>query len=281
MSVTHPSRPQSRRSVSRQSTTALLAAVAILALRIGAKAGQNEAQTQERYAAKVEAYNELMKQHRFGAALIVAADARRLQPDDPTSELMVAKATVVALAQMRRLDARLARKVASVDEICGLTAEQTQRLRLAGRGDIKRFCDPGGSTPISGLFGRRSMFAKVLRTTLTAEQIAACKAAAPVSPDGGVIRMVDSVAKKVWIGLGESGGVQPRMLYGVRMNPQAERDAPDPEDRLGDEEIKAIIEISRVLGPHLSEARILDEDVDVPITRGDSIIPQRQIRTPR
>jgi hypothetical protein len=276
-----------RHSASGRCAVAILGVIGAFAPQIGAQAASDEApkpaeavraedQAEQLYAEAVESFNDLMKEKRFEAAVVVGEEAQRLQPDNPTSESMIVKARHAAHSQMQRLDAHLAHQLASVDQICGLTAEQKERLRLAGRGDIKRFCDGANWRPIEALFSRGSMFTKVLRTTLTTEQMAAYQAAARVSPIGNVVvRWVDPLNKKVWIGVGEADGLQPRMLYGVRMKLQAEPDAGSPDRALGEERIKGTIEITRVLEEHLSEARILDEMVDSPISKGDLIIPVR------
>jgi hypothetical protein len=107
----------------------------------------------------------------------------------------------------RQLFQRLWQKVAAVNRACGLTAVQSQKLELAGRGDIHRFFEQaaemrskfeaiqlveGGdqrellkrvfalvqeSRPLrgtfdSGPFGEGSLFAKSLRRMLTPEQAA-------------------------------------------------------------------------------------------------------------
>ncbi len=99
----------------------------------------------------------------------------------------------------RRIEFSLTARVSGVDRICLLTDAQRKKLYLAGRGDIKRFFDRvdahrrkaregaidaatlrvilqevGRGTPNSrpDLFGDESMFAKVLKSTLTADQLA-------------------------------------------------------------------------------------------------------------
>jgi len=99
----------------------------------------------------------------------------------------------------RRSELSLTARVSDVDRICPLTAEQKKKLLLAGRGDIKRFFDrvevtrkkldresldraerqtilqdfPRRRTSSRlDLFGEKSLFAKALKNTLTAEQLA-------------------------------------------------------------------------------------------------------------
>lgn len=105
-----------------------------------------------------------------------------------------------------RLDAQLHRKIFEVDQICGLTHTQWQKLKLAGAGDMKRYFDGVGRaesrfatyleiTAVVGMnewldemrtlhsgcllsrkgdvslfFGNGSLFSNTLRNMLTAEQ---------------------------------------------------------------------------------------------------------------
>jgi hypothetical protein len=209
-------------------------------------------------------------------------------------------------AARTRFGARLASKVASIDRICQLTDAQKQRLELAGRGDIKRFFDRIDSLqpPFqghgvlddkefrewssrlsveaimlrrilkAGVFEDGSLFAKTLKTTLSADQAAAYAAAPPTPLEGSLVRWVDPVAKKVWIGLGEADGVQPRTIYRVHKKPQAQRRPGEPQADRANEWIKGTIEVTRVLEENLCEARIVDEDVANPIAKGDPIAPQ-------
>jgi hypothetical protein len=102
-------------------------------------------------------------------------------------------------AARRRFDSLLTLKIEDVDRTCGMTEDQKKKLRLAGRGDVKRFFDrveekrrkfqnlktdpnkvgeifqeiqPFRQTISSGVFGEGSFFAKTLRNTLTGEQAA-------------------------------------------------------------------------------------------------------------
>jgi hypothetical protein len=126
----------------------------------------------------------------------------------------------------------------------------------------------------AGIFEDGSLFAKTLKTTLTANQAAAYAAAPPTPPEGSLVRWVDPVGKKVWIGLGEADGVQPRTIYGVSKKPRAQGDPGEPQADRVDAVIKGTIEVTRVLEESLSEARIVDEDVGNPIAKGDPVAPQ-------
>jgi hypothetical protein len=111
------------------------------------------------------------------------------------------------------LIASLERQIEAVDLICRLTDTQTRKLRLAGRGDIKRFfdrvealrpkaertqddlqlcgnaCFIGRDTdrpPVAlGLFEQGSLFSKTLKTVLTAGQAAEFDASMLRSQDAG------------------------------------------------------------------------------------------------
>jgi hypothetical protein len=96
-----------------------------------------------------------------------------------------------------RIKSRLALQVAELERICDLSDAQKEKLSLAARGDVRRFfgqveevrakfmkarndqnafgqiwqeIQPLQSKQAVGLFGDRSLFAKTLRNTLTAEQ---------------------------------------------------------------------------------------------------------------
>ncbi len=275
-------------SLSARIIVVRLAAIALFALRIGAQAAADEAhrsdgvgdikdQIEREYAEKVQEYNELLKQCRFDEAIVAAKQAQLLEPDNPESTNLVLRAKsarFAAQARMQQLDARLAHKIASVHRICGLTSEQMEKLKLAGRGDIKRFCDRRVSTLDLDLFEHGSLFVKFLNLMLTNDQMAAYKAAPPTSIDRSVVRWIDPAGKKIWISLGEADGLSPRTVYGIHKKlPRSEPGM--PQQKIGDERIKGKIEISRVLEQHLSEARILEEAVDDPIAKGDVIILQR------
>ncbi len=217
-----------------------------------------------------------MKRDRSEEAGILALQLQLLEPENPANEAMAIVVGQAAHAGRQQLDARLAHRIVSVDQVCRLTIEEEKRLRLAGRGDIKRFCNRADSTLLSSLFERGSMFDKVLKTTLTPEQMAAYNEAARWSIDGSVVRFVDPVFKKVWIGLGEADGLKPRTIFVVRKKLRVEHDPGELGDEFGDEGIKGTIEILRVLEKNLSEATVLEETIDDPIAKGDPIVPQRQ-----
>ena len=112
-----------------------------------------------------------------------------------------------AAAVRARLDSLLTLMIEDVDRTCGLSDAQRAKLRLAGRGDLKRFFDrveekrrkfqdrtqnPRAGNDINavfqeirplqaklqvGLFGDGSLFAKTIRTILDPKQVAAYEAA--------------------------------------------------------------------------------------------------------
>ena len=64
----------------------------------------------------------------------------------------------------------------------------------------------------------------------------------------------------VWINLGSADGVKNKAKFAVA-------------DRADDEAVKGHIEVTRLLGPHLSEARILDQEARRPIGKDDPVLP--------
>ncbi len=105
-------------------------------------------------------------------------------------------------------------------------------------------------------------------------------------PDG-LIRFVDNDSGLVWISIGRADKVATRTLFSVYRQthrgvgrPSAPANTGDDgestdnaDDRFspGLEEIKGSIEVTRVIGPHLSEARILKYDIYDPLQPEDLI----------
>ncbi len=79
-------------------------------------------------------------------------------------------------------------------------------------------------------------------------------------PLRGKIVWVDRKAQAVWINLGQANGLERNAKIPV-MQP------------MDDEAIKARIEVVRLLGKHLAEARILSEPQENPIRKGDPVFP--------
>lgn len=82
-------------------------------------------------------------------------------------------------------------------------------------------------------------------------------------PDG-VIRRVDNTSRTVWINLGEEDNLRPQVTFSVY-------DEDHHGVGRGPEDIKGRVEVTRILGPHLSQARILEEDIFRPMTEGDVV----------
>ncbi|QDT96657.1 hypothetical protein [Gimesia aquarii] len=82
-------------------------------------------------------------------------------------------------------------------------------------------------------------------------------------PDG-VIRTVDNSTGVVWINLGQADRLPKRMTFSVY------RKSHQGIGR-GEEDIIGAIEVTKILGPHLAEARIVGDDIFQPISPGDPI----------
>lgn len=82
--------------------------------------------------------------------------------------------------------------------------------------------------------------------------------------EDGHIVSVDNTTRTVWIDIGTAESLKPQISFSVYTS-----------DHLGIgrgvEDIKGKIEVTRILEPHLAEARILDEDLFRPISEGDPI----------
>ncbi|HEY0983206.1 hypothetical protein [Schlesneria sp. T3-172] len=80
----------------------------------------------------------------------------------------------------------------------------------------------------------------------------------------GMIRRVEHDTGTVWINVGEADNLKPRMTFSVYS-----------KDNLGvgrgAEDIKGKIEVTRLLGPHMAEAKVIDEDLYRPMVAGDLI----------
>jgi hypothetical protein len=78
----------------------------------------------------------------------------------------------------------------------------------------------------------------------------------------GLVRWVDRRGKTVWINLGSADAVRPQTKFSVY-----------PSDANTTSEVlkKASIEVTRIRGDHLAEARILDDSLTDPILVGDRI----------
>ena len=82
-------------------------------------------------------------------------------------------------------------------------------------------------------------------------------------PDG-VIRTVDNTTGLVWINRGSADSLSKRTTFSVYTKGHH-------GVARGGEDIKGAIEVTRIIGAHLAEARILSDDIFAPITPGDPI----------
>lgn len=82
-------------------------------------------------------------------------------------------------------------------------------------------------------------------------------------PDGKLVR-VDALNELVWLNLGSADSLKERTNFSVytRLNSGVARD---------EEDIKGAIEVTKIIGPHLAEARILRNDLARPIGPEDPI----------
>ncbi len=80
----------------------------------------------------------------------------------------------------------------------------------------------------------------------------------------GVIRRVDNSSRTVWINLGDADRLRPQVTFSVY-------DQDHHGVGRGPEDIKGRVEVVRILGPHLSQARILEEDLFRPMAEGDVV----------
>ncbi len=80
----------------------------------------------------------------------------------------------------------------------------------------------------------------------------------------GEIRRVDNNSRTVWINLGDADRLRPQVTFSVY-------DQDHHGVGRGPEDIKGRVEVVRILGPHLSQARILEEDLFRPMAEGDVV----------
>jgi hypothetical protein len=81
--------------------------------------------------------------------------------------------------------------------------------------------------------------------------------------DGEIVR-VDNTTRAVWINLGSDDGLRSQVSFAVYTQSH------NGFGR-GNADIKAKIEVTKIRGPHLAEARILQEELGRPIQAGDPI----------
>lgn len=78
----------------------------------------------------------------------------------------------------------------------------------------------------------------------------------------GLIQRVDNSSKMVWINLGSADFLKPRMTFSVYAKESQGVGR-------GAEDVKGKIEVTRILGSHIAEARITDEDLFRPMVAND------------
>ena len=89
--------------------------------------------------------------------------------------------------------------------------------------------------------------------------------------DGKIVR-VDQVGRTVWIDLGKAENLRPRVTFSVYQKNNAGFGRADESDAGGrPEDIIGSVEVVRVDGQHMAEARILWDDPSRPISPGDPI----------
>ena len=80
----------------------------------------------------------------------------------------------------------------------------------------------------------------------------------------GLIRRVENASNSVWIDLGEADGLKTRMTFSVYSKESQGVGR-------GAEDVKGKIEVTRLLGDHMAEARIIENDLYRPIVPNDLI----------
>lgn len=87
----------------------------------------------------------------------------------------------------------------------------------------------------------------------------------------GEILALDRNGRNAFISLGKADALRPQTTFGVYQKPHGGVGKGPARDQIGSEDMKGAIEISRVLGPHLSQARITRENLYTPLAKGDKI----------
>ena len=80
----------------------------------------------------------------------------------------------------------------------------------------------------------------------------------------GYIRRIDNVSGIVWLNIGDADFLKPRMTFSVygKETPGIGRTVAD---------IKGKVEVTRIIDAHLSEAKVIQEDIYRPMSPGDAI----------
>lgn len=208
-----------RETCRREAKSAGLALVLAFSFvaRIQAQAEIDAAQADFDFALVLERFNEAADQRHLDEMVGATMDARAIKPTSPIADAMehrtiecissaMNRLAVIAHRDRRKLNVKLEQAIQSLDESSGLSESQKQKLRLAGRGDIRHFADRvdqlGESLGVlvrddalftedvtrvreiarlekdlsAGLFGPGSKFAKATARSLTTEQKAEVRA---------------------------------------------------------------------------------------------------------
>lgn len=89
-------------------------------------------------------------------------------------------------------------------------------------------------------------------------------------PQGQILEL-DRTGHNVFVSLGKADALKPQATFSVYQKPHGGLGKGSAKGQIGSEDIKGAIEISRVLGPHLSQARITRENLYRPLAKGDPI----------
>ncbi len=87
----------------------------------------------------------------------------------------------------------------------------------------------------------------------------------------GVILALDRSGRNVFVSLGKADALKPQATFSVYQRPESGLGRGPAKGELGGKDVKGAIEISRVIGPHLSQAHITRENIYTPFAKGDPI----------
>jgi len=93
----------------------------------------------------------------------------------------------------------------------------------------------------------------------------------PFAIPNGEIRWIDPASHRVWINLGEADHLKPRTTFSVYKTTRSRVNDGKIEIAIGPDDVKGALEVTRVLEAHLSEARIVHEDIRHPMSKGDPL----------
>jgi hypothetical protein len=84
-------------------------------------------------------------------------------------------------------------------------------------------------------------------------------------PEDGLVSWVNQAEQKVWLNLGSEDSLRPQVTFSVYSGDEA--------DALK-AELKGSIEVTKILGPHMAEARITKDKPTRPLMEGDKVYSQ-------